>query len=92
MDDEGGEFLTPQRATPARYGLAALALIAETAQAISNFWSSVTVVTARHLLQVQVDEDFKEIVSDYDDTSCLRPGSPESKDGHRSSPEDPGAA
>lgn len=68
MSDESEELvLTPERATPVEYGLATLALISEVSQAVANFWSSVTIVTARHVMQTRIDDEFKEIVKHYDD-------------------------
>ena len=81
MEDESELFeLKPERATPLRYTTAALALISEMAQAFANFCSTVTIVTARHVLQKEYDREFQGIVKFNDNTSCLRPGSPESED------------
>lgn len=81
MDDEGGVFeLKPERATPLRYATAVLALVSETAQAFANFCGTVTVVTARHVLHKEYDKEFQGIVKFNDNSSCIGPWSPESKD------------
>lgn len=71
MDDEDEVelILQPERATPLRFGLAFLALATEVSQAVTNFFASVTMVTARQVLQDEYDREFKGIVGNYDDAS-----------------------
>lgn len=81
MGEESELFeLRPERATPLRYTTAALALISETAQAFANFCGTVTIITARHVLQKECDREFQGIVKFNDDTSCFGSRSPESED------------
>lgn len=83
MDEE--TFLSeieirPERASKLRFALAGLAFMSEVSQAVTNLFSSITVVVAAHEMQRKVDSEFGRMINDFSDTVGLGTGSAEQED------------
>lgn len=76
----GSYEIQPERATKSRYALAGLSFLAEVSQAVTNFMGMITVVTAAHVMQQKIDDEFGRITGDFSNTIGLGTGTTQSED------------